>query len=311
MDEWVSPEIPEIVSPERVCEGDSGGDGGPSGYCGLAGLRHSDCLKVVGGNTTLYLTWVTNVWTSGSAEYDYGEGSGPVEFWYADGDIHLSVDGLELLNCGNGCFMGGALTGHAPQLGSNSSGFEPCNGSTFTLCVSCVCCSIAGWGGPGWYCVEDTGPEDCVPVELLDADRCDDGLTICSGPYPTEELAEIVCGGDTPPPLEIECQNLDFTGVQIRIYNKTGACVCMPDTLPVFEADIDYVSTEQTDTCEFDYSTTLFCNIDGIYYLNPSATGSTSLVAFSADPISLTFIASGNFQCGTGGGSFWITFEVP
>jgi hypothetical protein len=53
--------------------------------------------------------------------------------WYSAGAVHLSLDGLELLDCGNGCFSGGPLTGHDSQVG-----VDPCDGPVFTVCVSCA-----------------------------------------------------------------------------------------------------------------------------------------------------------------------------
>lgn len=70
------------------------------------------------------------------------------------------------------------------------------------------CVSIPGWGGAGWYCVEvsgGSGGPTCEPLELLDADRCDPTVTICSGPYADEAAATAACGDAEPPHGEYAC----------------------------------------------------------------------------------------------------------
>ncbi len=168
-----------------------------AGPCFLAALRHSDCVKATGPYGSANLKWDGSAWSGASLHYPGG--SGAARFWFADGRLHFSVSALELLDCGDGCFSGGPLTGH-----ESATSAVPCDGDTFTVCVKCDCCEIAGWGGPGWYCIRSgTGTDgpgtgtsswDCVPVELLDADRCDDSITICSGPYASEAAANLACG---------------------------------------------------------------------------------------------------------------------
>ncbi len=72
----------------------------------------------------------------------------------------------------------------------------------------CGCDSIAGWLGAGWYCVYSIAEAGCVAAELLDADRCDTGILICSGPYADEATAEIACeggGSGGGPPGTLAC----------------------------------------------------------------------------------------------------------
>ncbi|MDY3558127.1 hypothetical protein R5W23_000848 [Gemmata sp. JC673] len=58
-----------------------------------------------------------------------------------------------------------------------------------------TCCSIPGWGGPGWYCIREAGTDDaCEPQELTKEDRCDDTIEICAGPFATQAEAEAECG---------------------------------------------------------------------------------------------------------------------
>lgn len=190
---------------------DSGGGGpgpGPGGGpCELAKLHKSDCVLVTDGDQEVGLKWNSGSsrWTSagvGTATdelYTYPGGTGIVEFWYEAGRLHLSINDLELLDCGNSCFSGGPLTGHTID-DTGTGSFIDCSGEIFTVCVECACCSIDGWGGEGWYCVEvgTADPADCEPLFLLKADRCDSSIVICSGPYDSEEEALAACPEPAP-----------------------------------------------------------------------------------------------------------------
>src|SRR5262249_47821065 len=46
---------------------------------------------------------------------------------------------------------------------------------------------------PGWYCVSRAAGGGCIPAELVDEDRCDPDISICSGPYEDEAAAAAVC----------------------------------------------------------------------------------------------------------------------
>jgi hypothetical protein len=61
--------------------------------------------------------------------------------------------------------------------------------------ADCGCESIAQWASAGWYCVRAPGGGSCVAAELLDADRCDTSVVICSGPYADEATATAACSG--------------------------------------------------------------------------------------------------------------------
>jgi len=104
------------------------------------------------------------------------------------------------------------LTGHVASSSTDTgTGNEACDTYAFTICLECSCCPIDGWDGAGWYCVLDaatgTGTEagngtgsnlGCIAVYLTDDDKCDDTITICSGPYASEASAEVYCPTDTP-----------------------------------------------------------------------------------------------------------------
>jgi hypothetical protein len=153
----------------------TGGGGGVDPHtsgrsCALAGLRTTDCLVAISGSQQLKLTYQGGRWNSIPADYvpgtgsgtttpgsyllDYLGSSGPVEFWYEAGKLHLSVGGLEMLDCGNGCFSGGELTGHV-EPAEGTATVVPCTGGTFSVCVECTSCdeevvgtSTSGTGGP-------------------------------------------------------------------------------------------------------------------------------------------------------------------
>jgi hypothetical protein len=123
----------------------SGGRGVPGalaggGPCELAGVRTEDCVNVATAAGDFKLTWDAGSSKFTSADtFAYPLGTGVFAFWFSAGVAHLSLAGNELMNCGNGCFTGGALTGHATQ----TVGATFCDGEVFTVCVSCVACDVA------------------------------------------------------------------------------------------------------------------------------------------------------------------------
>lgn len=183
-------------------------------------------------------TWTSQVWDDNTEawidwDFTYDGGSGPVAFWVDVDGPHLSINDFELalLCVTDGC----AEFAHGPQLsgtlGTGTPPSEPCADNTLIVRVCCQCCSIDGWGGEGWYCVEASGEsldtytletgtdalllEDgaslltlesegggCVPEYLTPDDRCDGGIVICSGPYASESEAEAACAGDG---ISIDC----------------------------------------------------------------------------------------------------------
>lgn len=193
------------------------------GECQLLKLNTDDCVVIsylndeTGEIDEYYLPYAgNNSWTSSDVFiYPCGGGSGVFELVYEAGEFHLYLGGLELLKCGDGCYSGSWITGHGiDESGTGAPESEPCNACAFTVCVKCGCCPIAGWDGPGWYCVNDltsgtgtgTSDDECEVQYLMEEDICDDDIRICSGPYETEEEATAVCGG--PIPAATNCNDI-------------------------------------------------------------------------------------------------------
>lgn len=210
-----------------------------AGECQLTKVGSYDCIQVntytmFGGKVEYYLEYEgAGHWTS-PLEYSYTGGSGSFDFYFEDGRFRLKLDSLELVSCGDGCFSGGWITGHGPAItpaGSATSCDEP----AFTVCIECSCCAIDNYIGPGWYCVEDTGPDDCIPMELLDEDKCDDEIVICSGPYASEAAALLFCPtGATPLPFR-SCDDAKVNPITgATTYSTTegseGTCFFFPET---------------------------------------------------------------------------------
>lgn len=105
------------------------------------------------------------------------------------------------------------------KVGTVVDGVATC--TTNPSCAGTACCdSIAGWDGPGWYCVREAGSEDaCAAVELLEADRCDTDIEICDGPFADEEAALAECGPviaaccEEPMPRRMFIEFRDGTGI--------------------------------------------------------------------------------------------------
>lgn len=282
---------------------------GTTAACELASLQAGDCLRAVSGDQEVFLYRDSDRWISIDV-MDYPLGDGILEFWFANGTLHLSLDGNELLWCGNNCFSGGPLTGHAESLGSGSGGYEACEGETFTVCVSCTCCPIENWAGPGWYCIEDSGPGDCIPVELLDVDRCDEGIVICSGPYEDEAEATAAC----TPVESAPCQDEDMAAATVTFHDTTGDCSCLETegAVTIFDTDVDYLRFG-TISCPGNIVYLLHCS-GGEYtlsFLSGGGSASASVIAFTASPFSLTFLVTGyGSNCGSNGGTARVTIEL-
>jgi hypothetical protein len=175
------------------------------GECTLARLNSDDCLIATGPDSQSVLLRRTGAktWTS-VAEMRYPNGAGTGTHMGGTGTLSavwnattarmdLSLDGILLQNCGNGCYTGSWLTGHVNDLDDTT----PCNGLAFTVCLACKCCPAVGFTEEGWYCVvtgTGTGTEasNCEALYLTVEDACD--VEICSGPYATAELCEAACG---------------------------------------------------------------------------------------------------------------------
>jgi len=185
--------------------GGAGDDPGPAGTgslpellgggCELAALRPGDCVTVTGSNQpAVKLNYAAGHWRGGP--FAWPGGSGDFDLFFDSGRMRLKLGGVDLLDCGGGCYSGGPLTGHGDDLGSGTgvgatgtgTGYVPCAGVAFRVCVECSCCEPAGW-----YCVDlGTG---CAPLYLDAEDACDPDLRtgICSGPYDTYALADAAC----------------------------------------------------------------------------------------------------------------------
>jgi hypothetical protein len=200
-----------------LLQGDVGGGTAEAASCSwLSGLATTDCLLLTVVSATgrcsgidtaqsVELQWDGADTWDGTTDFDHtGAGTpGAVVFdWANPDDPTLTIDGV------SGKFWG---CNGAGKLLFSFGGTDLCGGAagscnnSFTVAVECACCSIEGWDGPGWYCVLDEGGEDCetdplIAAELTDADRCDTGVTICSGPYETEEEADAVCN---PAPISV------------------------------------------------------------------------------------------------------------
>lgn len=157
------------------------------------------------------------------------------------------------------------------------------------------CCDIAGWAGPGWYCVEDGGGDCNTVVELTEDDRCDTGIAICSGPYDSEADAEAECTGDPPP--DLTCQSHSFSNATATVSDQTGTCTCIPAGLTR--------TAQGTDSCTFAVPgphscpgpvdanfVTLAC-VGGNYVVSaPHFT--VSYLSFTASPFSLVVLLTDN-----------------
>lgn len=218
------------------------GDSDESGDCQFAKLKSTDCLIATGPSDSVILSNIGDRWRStafggtGSGTADgylnYLDKSGVVDFWIADGRAHLSVDGLELINCGNGCFTGGPATGHVRD-GTDTT--EDCEGETFTVCVGCLCCPADGWTREAYYCVSTgTGTEVLyIPAE----EACD--IDIVSGPYDTIEDALANCG-DGGGTVDVVCATNPLnTTYTAKFRNATGAYACLNN----LDIPITYSST--------------------------------------------------------------------
>lgn len=208
-------------------EGVNPGGCDATGWGWVSGLLETECLflTVLSGmglcddiNTAqqLYLRWdvadqkwVTKEWDPigldwVDADFVTAFDSSPIFFWIDAGRPRLQISGITydlVLVCGGAgvlVFAGGTdavCNGTAPILPGGA-----CADNTFLLQIECTCCPIDGWDGPGWYCIDDGDGCPGVAAELTDDDKCDSGLTICSGPYATQEDAEADC---PPPPFPI------------------------------------------------------------------------------------------------------------
>jgi hypothetical protein len=261
--------------------------------CDLAALSINDCIRATGPTNTVQLSRVaggepdaiyldrptvdvvqllypSDKWVS-EAPLEYPadppeDSPGELVAWYAQGLVHLSLSGKELMHCGNGCWRGGPLTGHTAQA------TESCAGVTFDVCLTCHCCTIPGFDGEGAYCIENTGPDDCMAVWLTESDGCDTDIIICSGPYPSLAEANTVCG--TVEPVTRPCGGPPFNTTAAEPTFQTGDATCI-GSLSVA------ANSWTTIICEGNMGFTLSC-VDGFYTLTSGQPCTITLIAESA-----------------------------
>ena len=173
------------------------GPGG--GSCALARIKSTDCILATGPLNAVTMTG-GGPWTSTGFKYlDVTDGTIVATWNTTTGFLDVTVDGMILMNCGNGCYTGGPLTGHV-RSGTDTT--DVCEGEVFTVCLTCTCCPTGIWDGPGWYCVnvltDGTGTGTtagyCEALELNDSHKCDPDIIICSGKYNSQAEAEAACG---------------------------------------------------------------------------------------------------------------------
>jgi hypothetical protein len=146
--------------------------------------------------------WISKVWNGNAyvnKNFVYHNGSGPLRVWLDKTDdqptIAASINDIELVLdcCGDhfAVFEGGPLIDSNFCTGAVPS--TPCSPNTFRVKVQCSPCPINKWGGPGWYCVKSNGNCPGEALELLEEDKYNTNIEICSGPYPTQAAAQAVC----------------------------------------------------------------------------------------------------------------------
>jgi len=254
---WPNPTFADkATDPAWLFEYAAGSDAGAAceaaGCDGLVGLEEEWCLRmtlachegrfadmdedqfaaVFGWYDETEVGWVFYVWNPEvpdwvEFEMDWGGGTGvPVLTFEADGTPVLTVDQLTLYY--EPCTTGGRFSGGPRNGFTGGTAPELCEPNAFTVVVECSCCPIDGWQGDGWYCVLDTG-EDCgdlenACVELLEenGDHCDDedAVTICSGPYATQEECEGACVALGAAP---SCTDAPASGVAATLYYRIDA----------------------------------------------------------------------------------------
>lgn len=191
-----------------------------AGGCNLAKLKTTDCIKVSTAGDDYYLSHDGTGWTSDKTlNWVGGTGVFRAEWNSSTGLLDLKLGGLRMMNCGNGCYTGGPLTGH-----DNGQSSGRCEGDVFTVCLSCHCCLDPLWDGDAYYCVNVSGTgtasNDCEPLYVPLALACD--VLICSRPYADYNSAAAVCGD-----IVTACGTANRI-VPWVITDKLGTCTCAP-----------------------------------------------------------------------------------
>ncbi len=144
-------------------------------------------------------------------------------------------------------------------------------GNVLRVRVEWTCCPINGWAGEGPYCVRAAGSSGaCTAVILLDENKCDDTIEICSGPYPDLPTAEAACAAATCCP--------DKTRPLIfEVISTTGDCDCfdgleievpfVPDN-PLVPLGAGSWTTGATsiEPCDYPFGVSVTCDPDTFDY---------------------------------------------
>lgn len=178
--------------------------------CGwLAGLKQTECLEVLVNGVAQYVYLSSSdrlTWTSVN----------PVAICGTDHTVTVTknaggVPQLTLTGIGSGaptytgvfsCCVCKTVKWAFPLdvlCPDDTDPGDPCLNVVEVSARWIACCPIAGWKGAGWYCTRTAGTSDpCAAEELLEADKCNATIEICSGPYATELEASANCGSSPP-----------------------------------------------------------------------------------------------------------------
>lgn len=202
--------------------GDSNTPGGGS-YCNLATLRDTDCVIASGPGdiqrTLLRWSDAQGKWVS-TVPVAWAYGVGDLAFWFESGSYHMTLDGMELLNCGDGCFSGGAITGHGPHdppssCGGTGTGTGPldsteCTGDSFAICVACGACDSLIDRILGNCCCPTIGlPSAFIATVDVINNLVDDAYDIFEGDYRIEYVDG--SGWQIVPPRYSACTGEEIT----------------------------------------------------------------------------------------------------
>lgn len=169
------------------------------GACALARLIPSDCMLATFSydEEPVRLQGDGQTWTAVSpVGYPSGGGliaTGALVFGWdvGQGQIYSSLAGKRLMNCGNGCFTGGPLTGHVTY---PSGASLSCAGEVFTICFECTPCPPPTPDGGGSLVIPCSGLP-LGPFDAVMSNHTGDCATTSICPGPPSSLTNI---GSTP-----------------------------------------------------------------------------------------------------------------
>jgi hypothetical protein len=280
-----------------------------AGFC--AGISTGQVLHL---RTTDGITWRSQEWDCDPApgewideafvcDPDTVKGAAVFSVDDTTGFPTLMVCGVShklTLTCGgNGVVV---FTGGGTDYCDGAVPSAACQDNTFVVQLTCECCSIDGWQGPGWYCVLETGddcddPDKTVTVlELLDADRCNTAIVICSCKYASEGLANAACGAVITPCIEALCPD----GLPNRLYmhfaGGTGAGACLNgQSIP-----LDYYPSTSWGTDDWEYA-----------FITPDNTNVGAPVCVLRNIVGCGGRLQNTFQLQCGVGNWFVAFTDP